>query len=386
MIQNEKSNINKLLAAGKKIYLKAPISFRRIFWPIRLISLIHLLRKDQWFLTGKEVLSKQDLTILYTGIEMHKNYLADLAFGISHLETHVGTRWLWQVPSQVKNDDRNYSLVITEVPKALRMLFRKKNCFYIPCWIIGEMDISDSISSIIKKDDTLQSGLRKIRKHKLQFEITNEVSQFRKFYYDMYLPYAYTRFGKRALTIGYDYLKREFKDCDLLLVKKDGEYIAGNLVLYGKSGPQLLINGVKDGNLDHLKTGAMAATYQFMCKYLQDKGYKKVNLGGTRAFLKDGVLRYKRKWGLRIIRTMREGFLIRPVSQTAGLYGFLLNNPFVFIDKNRLKGAIFIGADQSLTVDIFKKASRDYYLEGISKLSFYRFTQDNWGIQEVDTP
>jgi hypothetical protein len=384
MIQTEKRSIDKLLAAGKKIYLKTPASFRRIFWPAKLISLIYLLRMNQWFLVGKEVFSKQDLTIIYTGIEMNKNYLADLAFGSSHVEIHVGSRWLWQVPLKVKNGNCDCSLVITEVPQALRMLFGKKNCFYVPCWIRGEIDISANILSSIKKEHTLRSELRRIKKHGLQFEVTNEVSQFHKFYYDMYLPYATTRFGKGALIERYDFLKREFQKCNLLLVKKNGEHIAGGLVLHDKSGARLMISGVKDGNLDHVKIGASAAVYHFIFEYLQDKGYKKANLEGSRAFLKDGVLQYKRKWGLRIIgATGGKGFLIRPISQTAGLKGFLLNNPFVFIDKNGLKGAIFVGADQSLAAEILKKAYRDYYLEGVSKLSIYQFTQNNGGIQEV---
>jgi hypothetical protein len=377
--------MNKLLIAAKEIYYRVPTFIRFVFWPAaQIYGLACLFRGDQWIIRGEEVSSKQTLAILFTGNELNKNYLAELAFGSSHVDKHLGSRWLWQVSLKVKNGNFDCSLVITELPEAFRMLFRKKNCFYVPCWISGEIDIPADILSIIKKEDTLQSYLRRIRKHGLQFDITNDMSQFHKFYYDMYLPYANARFGNSAFLAEYDYLKKHFQRCDLLLVKKDGEYIAGDLVLNDKESAKLMINGVKDGNLEHLKHGAIAATYHFMIEYLRGRGYKKVNLGGTRAFLKDGVLHYKRKWGLRINGTMMgKGFLISPKLQTAGLQGFLINNPFVFIDKEGFKGAIFIGADQSLVAERLEKAYRDYYLEGLIKLSIYRFTKDNRGIKEI---
>jgi len=268
------------------------------------------------------------------------------------------------------------------MPKAFRILFKKRKCFYVPCWIYGEIDISVDDSSLIKSK-SLKSDLRKIRKNKLHFELTNELSQFHNFYYNMYLPYITKCHGNRAVIVIYDSMEKEFKNCDLLFVKKGKEYIAGALIAYTKNRAHLRFLGVKEGNSDYVKEGAIGALYYFPVHYLKEKGYKRLRLGGTRAFLKDGVLWYKKKWGLQIIDTHQMGFLIKPLSKTVGAKGFFLNNPFIYMDKTRVNGAIFVESNQSFSKEDFRKMYKSYYLPGISKLFIYRFGKGDSKIREV---
>jgi hypothetical protein len=111
-----------------------------------------------------------------------------------------------------------------------------------------------------------------------------------------------------------------------------------------------------------------------------------VNLGGTRPFLKDGVLRYKKKWNQKIVGTSLMGFLIKPLSKTVGMKGFFLNNPFIYVHKNRVNGAIFAEAGQPFSKEDFQKFYKDYYLTGISKLFIYRFEQGHSRISEIVPP
>lgn len=371
--------LGKILAMGRFVYHKTPTSLRFIFFPVKLIfRYLKHLRLDLWFIEGEEITTKHKLTIFYAGEEKNKNYLVQLAFDNSYREQYIGKTWLWKIFKTVKEKGNDYSLVATEVHKYFRIFLKKEKCVYIPCWISGEVDIS----SFIKKD-SVKTDMRKIRKNKLNFEVTNGLSQLHNFYNNMYLPYITKVHGNRAIVMEYDFIKKKFRTCDLLFIKKGKEYIAGNLIAYTKDKVRVWYVGVKDGCTDYMKNGAIAALYYFSVHYLREKGFKRVGFGNSRAFLNDGVLQFKKKRGIQIVDTSETGVLIKPLSKTPGIMGFFLNNPFIYMDKGRFNGAIFVESDQSFSEKDFKKIYSSYYLRGLSKLFIYRFEESASGTQEI---
>jgi hypothetical protein len=189
----------------------------------------------------------------------------------------------------------------------------------------------------------------------------------------MYKPFAVKRYGNKADVENYYDLNMSFKKGELLLVKMGGVPIAGTLIKYEKNQAFLCVLGVKDGDSSYLKFGTTAALYYYSIKYLRGKGFKRVDIGSTRPFLMDGVLRYKKKWGLKIIRTSGPGFLMKPLSETAVVRGFLLNNPFVFKDSNHIYGAVFLPSEQIDGQKSIEKKFHSYYIDGMSKLIIYVF-------------
>jgi hypothetical protein len=174
----------------------------------------------------------------------------------------------------------------------------------------------------------------------------------------------------------YDLIKEEFKNCDLILVKNREEYIGGILIRYIGKSVHLWCIGIKNGNGDYLQLGVVGALYYFSFCYLKDKGFKKIELGDTRAFLKDGVLQYKKKWGMRIIRASQTGFLINVLSASNSAKEIFFSNPFIYMDKGKLEGAIFIKNDRLISEKDFREIYKSYYRYGISKLIIYRFGRD----------
>lgn len=268
------------------------------------------------------------------------------------------------------------SLMIIEAHRGFRRFYENESSFYVPCWIGGEVDISfEAISEIkgsLRKNKTLSNDLRKIRKYKLDFEVTNDLSHFHVFYYEMYLPFILDSHDDCAVINDYDFMKREFMNCDLLLIKSGEEYIAGTMISYSKKGPRLWFVGVKDSNKKYLHGGAIAATYYYGIKYLKEKGYRKMNIGLTRAFLKDGVLHYKKKWGLTIVDAVKYGFVMKPLTDSVAVKAVLRNNPFIAVDeKERFNGTIFMNPKQSVNGIDFEKIYNDYHVPGISQLFIY---------------
>jgi hypothetical protein len=347
--------------------------------------LLSVVRLDFWIVQGNEISSEQKLDILYAGNEENRHFLTSLAFDRSFTEKYIGKAWLWNISKILKEKGHDDSLVIAEVPRILRKLFNKWNYLYIPSWVDGEVDAFSPI-----KSDSLQTDLRRIKKNKLSFEVTNDLNQFHNFYYNMHLPYITEAFGDRAVILSYEFMKSEFRKHglynDLLLIKKEEEYIAGMLMGYSKKGIYLHPLGVKDGNFDYVKDGVIGALFYFPLIYSRERGYENVNFGLTRAFLKDGVFQFKKKRGMQITGTSHMGFALKPLSMSGAVKGFLLNNPFLYMDEMGFNGAVFIDNGQPLSEGDFERICKDYYLPGMSKLFIYRFGKVDNKTQEIVPP
>jgi hypothetical protein len=260
-------------------------------------------------------------------------------------------------------------MMILEVNERLHKLIKRKKDFYIPVVVRGEVDIPLTVSNSSMKND-----LRKIRKNNLELEVTTEKSQLHRFYHDMYLPYITHRHGNRNVATSYDELMRylESGTCELLLIKKEDEHIGGQVIVFEKNRPRLLIVGIKDGNPRYLKCGAGVAGYYLASSYLAKNGYRSFHLGGSRPFFKDGVLQFKKRRGLRLTSKSKEGFLVKPLSPSPGLKGFFIRNPFIYAHRGRLHAAIFVEKDEVCSCDeSLEDLYKCFYLNGLSKVNIY---------------
>ncbi|MEW6571629.1 MAG: hypothetical protein AB1390_10745 [Nitrospirota bacterium] len=213
--------------------------------------------------------------------------------------------------------------------------------------------------------------------------MTKERYQFDNFYNNMYLPFITRVHGNRAIIMSYEEMEKKSQTCELLLVKKEKKYVAGLLINYESINvPHLWHVGIKNGNADSLKIGPRSAVDYFAANYLEQKGYKKINYGVVRGFLKDGVLRYKKQRGFRITDSTENGFLIRPLLSSNGTREFFLNNPFICVNRGSLVGAIFVESDQLCTDKDLKKLYKNYHIKGLSNLNIYLFGDDKRNICE----
>jgi len=371
---------------GKKIYHKIPTCFRWLFWPVKLaFRFTDISRLDLWIMSGEEITSHQKLSIIYAGAEIDRNYFTKMAYDNTFSENYLGKVWIWKIFKAVKEKGHNCSLMVLAADKLLWRFLAKRAYFNIPFWVSSSVNIPLA-SSLLTKSRRIKSDIRKIKNRKLSFEVTRDRGQFDNFYYNMYRPYISAAHGNLAIFVEHDHMKEKYKNSELLLIKKGDEYIAGVLLVYRKKQAHPAYIGVKDGNFDYVKDGAIAAIFHFLIRLFKEKGYKEVDLGLSRAFLKDGVLRYKKKWGgsrITYSSLTRGIYLVEPLTNTAGLKAFLINNPFVFMDQGKINGAIFVDGDHSFSREELEEIYSEYYFNGMSKLSIYQFGEDNDGIQKV---
>ena len=211
-------------------------------------------------------------------------------------------------------------------------LFRSNKKFVIPDWISCVIDLDGDLRSQTISKKAFTTYIRLIKKSNFEYTISKDPLHFRPFYNNMYLPYLTNRYGNLALKHSFEYIK-------------DGqEIIAGVIIDYKiMKGyfPRITFIGVLNGDFHYVKKGALNAIYYYSIEYLRKRNYKKLGLGRARPFINDGLLKHKLYWGANIVCETSQAFLLCILSHKKCIKTFLLNNPFIYKDRNGLSLATF---------------------------------------------
>jgi hypothetical protein len=359
-----------LLAACHKVIVALG---RSVSGSFAAIQGLRYLRVELWSVEGDEKHSGLPLSILCAANDEDRNYLLGLIFGDSHRGRRLGRFWIWNVAKAIPAVASGCSMIFVELLEPHRRFTRCGDGFFIPMWLLGEVDLPRDTAATHK----VSGDLRRIRRHGLQFEITRDLGQLDDFYHNMHLPYITKTFGNCADPCPYERMKTYFEFSDLLVIKNQERSIAGQLIMHYKAGPFLGDMGIRDGNREYVKDGAACALYHFGLQYLQEKGCKRAWLGYSRPFLRDGVLQFKKKWSQKITDSYTNGFALHVLSYTSAVRAFLGNNPFVFKRYGRFYGAVFADGDKPLSTEDAQQIDKDYFHPGLSRLFIYRLVAED---------
>lgn len=374
----------RLHALGKKVYRGVPPQIRVLVNPaLQVYAQFRRLRPEVWRVRGTEPKSGLPISIcLYVATEESKSYLLKVFFGSSCRAEFLGRVWLWNIFKRRPKSAKGCSVVIAEMVQEHLRFVDTTEGFVIPAWITGELELP--LASRVIRHKSLQSDLRNIRQNCLECEVTRDPEKFEDFYQNMYVPHARKTFGEGALLSSKISVKNRFDTGDLLLVKKGNEYISGMLISYEAGSAKLRCLGVRDGKREHVSEGAIAAAYEFAIRHLEAKGYRKVCLGRSRAFLGDGVLRYKKKWSQRITGGSPHKFVLQVLSDTKATRSLLENTPFVFEQHDRLSALVFVGNETPLTAQSLADLYKQHSQIGVSPLIVV-FLPENTGAKPART-
>ncbi len=339
-------------------------------------------RVSVWRLCGDST-ENHNLTVIYAGLEINKEYLKNVIFGSACKEEPLGRIWKYQLK---RIAGPKTSVLVSEYDTERRSVDQLKDGFIIPFWLGWVADISEDTQKIIKSNSSLVSDLRRIRKNNLDYQIIDSPAEYEAFYNTMYLPYIQKNYKNTALLMNHGEMLSKRDDCQLLYVKKGQEHIGGILIKYESEHPRLWSIGVKQANEKYLHDGVVGALYYFPIKHLKENGYDRVHFGGTRSFLNDGVLNYKKKWPIQNDGFTKQGFHVQLLSKTPDTIKLLKSCPFIYIENGKLNSAVFIGPDDVLSPKDFKKLYKSYFLNGLDKIVLYVFGQKTTAIEHEIPP
>lgn len=357
------------MVKSKSNHKVLPFLLYPVFFTVRLYKFVKCLYCDVWLLKGREISSGENIMIAYSGYRAQKAYVVRIIFGGVCEETYFGKRWPWQLRKAFDKYKNDIALSVCEMPTIFSSLIWGKEYLCVPDWIGGDMDFS--LVDFSKK--SLKSDVKNVRKSGFTFEITDDASTIREVYNDMCAS-TEEQYGEENLDVSYEQLVKDSERVDVLIVKKliDSERMGGALLSYEKNGVRCIFVGVKMQNDDFIKTTVMQALDYFSFCYLKGKGYKKMSLGGSRAFFHDGVFEYKRKWGFRVNGFANRMMLIKPNYENSAVKSFLAHNPCMVVKGKKIIGKIYVDKHVMLS-DQEKKLLCRYRVPGINKIVAYHF-------------
>jgi hypothetical protein len=360
----------------------AVIKFRlaAVPWLLRLGRPLILARR--WLRPHKVMLAKVEsvdgqppLAVLCSAASQNKNYFFHLAFGSSPRETVLGRARLRDLFRPNFAVEKNCSLVVVETNRSHYDWLKQDGWFFIPAWVNGEVNLP--ISEKFMKSESVKSDLRVIRRSGFAYAVTHDEARFHDYYHQMHRPFLRKTYGAEALLLTYDECRQKSRTFDLLLVHKQsrpGHDLAGTLILYDHDCPRLWTVGVREDGEDHVRGGILAAMYHFSFQHLFASGVTRLNLGSSRALLRDGVLNFKKKLSQTITGGSWQGFALKIAALTPATKKFLLENPFIFSVGDALHGAVFV-ADE-LSVERLQQIDKDFFHPGLIRLVIYTFRDE----------
>jgi hypothetical protein len=238
----------------------------------------------------------------------------------------------------------------------------------VDLWLTVPDDLNSLHRGNRKRD--VRDDLRRLRQNGLLYHISHADADFDVFYKDFYAPFVRKRFGKYAYIRNVQALRYRFHQGGLLWVLHNDQRIAASIFHRQGTVHHSLGLGTIDGSYDVANLGALIATYYYEIEHAHRVGCKEINFGGSRPILTDGGLRYKRKWGMRLVEKTGSyyEFLIHWERLDESVLALLSHTPLILRDRGKLSAVTAIQSEEPATQDEAEKAHHLLWTPGLHRL------------------
>ncbi len=248
----------------------------------------------------------------------------------------------------------------------------RRGWFLLPKWVHFTCDTAHAGEDFLKRSGTLGDDVRRLLCAGFGCRVVKEPGQISRYYEEVYRPYISEKFGARAELPGPGAALALAGRGGLLLVSRRGEPAAG-VIFAAERGRFRLKMAAPFPSF--ARTGAygglaMTAMYFFSLRQARDLGYGRVDFGGCRPFLSDGLFSYKRKWRMRVEPRagLAPDLAFKILRLSPGVRAFLAANPFVCRDGDGLRGQVFLDAPPPAGPERAQRCRGLYQTEGLSEL------------------
>ena len=338
------------------------------------------IRSNVWFLEGSEANTGKSLRILFAGGDKQKDYIAGLVFDGACRETSAGKLYFWNILYLIHRNSNYFALAFIEGRRLHQLLYQGAKDYYIPLWLESCVELPLKATTKGAKED-----LRRIRKHQLTYELSTDLEALQDFYNNMYLATIHARHEKSAVSSSFEEFSGVVSSSDnKLLLVKHGETAIAGVVLQMTAVPRLWIAGIRDSSNTYRRMGAVGATYHFPAQYLTEQGYRQMSLGRSRSFFNDGVLQYKAKWNHHLSGFDKDGMVVKMLTASDALLGFLGNQPFACVEHGELHATVFIDASNQSNERKLKEIDALRSLQGLAGVSVFSLDRKQCEFQKLN--
>jgi hypothetical protein len=363
--------------------LLSPTMDKVSLWGNSIVTFLRHIRQESYIISGK--CRGDDIKVLYIGKNIKRLYMMKLA-GIDEVEVRrLGRIYIWNLRERIDNLRDNVDVVIAEINRCMAQNADKSGFLLIPEWVNFTLQVPDSLEVYTHAaNKSLKNDIRKAKKYKYSFEITNDPEKLSLFYHRMYTPFIRKRHSFVPHIADFSLMKRIFTTGALIFMKERDEYVGGHFLILRDNTLWAKWLGIKDGSEEYLRRGVSGATNYFIIKWAIENKYEMIDFGLCRAFYNDGVFRFKKKWGMIInnfrLNTMFWGLKIYRFNE--GVKNFLEDNPFLFYRDGRLEGFVFLHEGCQSEKDV-AHIYKNFLIPGISRLNLLCLGEGPHEFQEI---
>jgi hypothetical protein len=237
----------------------------------------------------------EQLRLVEVGREKLTSELCAGLLGELPQPTPGAIRGLWN-PAALSTADAD--LILVEVHRWMAPRFRRAGWLMVPSAVRWEGELAQVPP--LKPSRSLLEDLKKIRRYGYTVEHTTAFADWEEFDATMLRPLARARHGPQAWTPSRGLLQQLARSGTLHLVSLEGQRVAGACSVPRGGGDTVWVplSGIRDGDPTLLRRGASSAALAAAFDWAREHGYRQVDAGRTSPFVRDGVQRFKRKWGL----------------------------------------------------------------------------------------
>lgn len=317
-------------------------------------------------------------TVIVAGAEHRVDYLVRRFFEGEPRRETLGNVPLWNLASTLKSLRTSADLTIAHVDQLSARMFFGADYLAVPGWVGSSLTIPEDLTKLAKRNHSLKEDLRIARRNGLTSEVAQSKEDFDVFYHTMYVPSVRNRYGEQAVIRDIHRMRRVFRQGGVQWIRRSGQPIAGRILQKQGQILKFVIQGTVNGERSSVKAGAIAALHFFGINHAKELGCKYVDFGGSRPSLKDGVLRYKRKWGVNLIenRDSYYDFLVYWNRLDKPLASFLSNTPLIFRDNNGLSAVYIINREDPVNQADVLKIHHSMWIPGLQRL--YLIATSGW--------
>jgi len=311
-------------------------------------------------------------TMVIAGTEDKVDYLIRQFFENENQQQEtVGKVPLWNLARTLKRLRKSADLTIACVDQFSARLFFGADYLHVPEFVGSTLTVPEDIEKLARGNPSLKTDLRNVRCNGMAPKVTHAEEDFKMFYHTMYVPFILKRHGKRAVVDDVYRIRRIFNQGGLLWVRQNGHPLAGIIFQKKNQILRLFILGTVNGEWAPVKAGAIAALYLFSIEHAKTLGCKLVDFGGSRPSLNDGLLRYKRKWGMSLITKYDNyyDFLVYWNHLNVPVTSFLSRDSLIFQNNHELSAIYIIDHNEPVTQSMVTEIHRSVWIPGLQQLN-----------------
>ncbi len=341
------------------------------------------LRVPVAILRGSTRHSERSGTVVVAGHQPWADYLPRRFFACAPQREVVGVVPVWALPSFLKRLPVDADITVARLDRVSARLFFVNGYLVVPESIGCRLSLPVDLDKLAHASSSVKEDLGMLRRERFTIEVSHREADCETFYSSMYLPFVKKRHGEFAVIHNLHQLRRKFRRGGLIWLRRGDHRIAAALFEQRGDVFRGVALGTAGGDLTVMKQGALAALYIFEIKCAEEGRCTSIDFGGTPPILNDGLLRFKRKWGVRLVDEHQTpyDYLIRWERPNEQVLHFLADTPLIIRNRGHLAGLTALRLNGVAHPDQASRMHRSLWMAGLRRL--FVAVPSGYGSQDV---